>query len=1180
MKNNKNEYDSNSDISEDNGNKNINNKESDIGKEVNKEIKEEEDFSLLFNASQSINLNDFEKGYEFIPIRKNYYIKEDLNQKNNNSDLNSEESESHGQKKHKIINSNNSINYNKYKKEEDLDSESEDNNNTPKTNTAKRAVNNKFIYSKEKNIFFVDENEDSEKEKNKISRVNKYNINSNNKNINKNKQNSSHSKYYIQSSSSENEEIENSSFRNTNEEEEEEEENDNEDNNELNDEEKEIYLLELEDNGLPNLQKEEILSCNINSIINISVYNGLLISKDICLITNAENKFPSPFYLNEVMNEINTKSEKVSVKDENSILKSLKNYKIYPYKINTKIYFRVTCIIPGNISFVFMYKDESENNRIKFTKPFNILVNPLIDLNNNNKLLEVNQIQMQSIIPKNIGNISTEFEKYYEEASLLEYNFIHFHSLQELGKRENIYNIKNQNELNDDLFNDKLETSQKYKLLENSITNLKSKYHIGSVTDIILSQTSSESSWVYENSDFTYNLKNTPWLNVSYELDKILMNYSRLFSSKKVSYKLAPYIYNINNINEIISEIGGYIKKANLEEFFMISEEKYLNKFKNFHKNFKNEEFRKNYLIKKNIVLNEIAKTFEGDREEKINQILIDDNNMFNLITQSCINYGFGRFEVEMCVELSGIIIIESYKEKNNTKKIPSENNFLKEVKYYINIINQRWTNEIKELLKISIYNIKEYLRYKYLQLNYKKKIDKLIESYFVVKNENNPSEIYLSNGWIMNSEDSTNIFPDIVKYGTWYHLKRKVIIFPDTIKINYGKNIENTSKHLLNYMEKYISNLSSIFDGLYIDSIFYIPISVLKYLVYIARKINPSIILICNLSSSNNIKENNNISLLKKKYTEELGINLFINELIWNNNETEIINSIIDNGSSCNSNIYSELITHFRKNLYYSSFLDNNKIKFGKFKYLKSKKPFNIIYDLYNSQTYYEKYKILNINIPLLSLTGILDTSIGSVYGFDQLCPFLTNLEKEKRKYDINNDEIKHLIEKINNKKSNTEETFEVFFEYHPDESQKQKDYNSIYSVHLALDIFNYEPKIELTKITNKLYTTKTRLPRGKYFYQYVINNNIWTYDNTQPTEEDDNGIIYNIIDLRTQNKIIIPDIKLLRREINNIRNFFKNKDSEIYIQKNQNMYGIIRMSIDSKSLINNNINENKVKR
>ena len=336
--------------------------------------------------------------------------------------------------------------------------------------------------------------------------------------------------------------------------------------------EKDSFLLELNDNGLPNLSNDEILSCNINSLINISINNGIPISKDIFMITNAENEFPSPCFLNSLINEVKLKNEKspddnyasnLSLKhqkylnnlnEDNNVFKHIKKYQIFPNRINTKIYFKINCRVSGNVAFIFLYKS-SDNKSIKFTKPFHILVNPLININN--KLMEINQIQMQSIIPKNIGNLEKDFEKYYEEVSLLGYNFIHFNSFQKLSKEGNIFVIEDQNDLNDGFFindsNDNiknLEPKQKYQLLLNSIKNLKNKYNIGSISDIILSQTSTESKWIYENKDCTYNLKNTPWLNAAFELDKILMNYSKLFKEKKVGCKSAPYIYNINDIEE------------------------------------------------------------------------------------------------------------------------------------------------------------------------------------------------------------------------------------------------------------------------------------------------------------------------------------------------------------------------------------------------------------------------------------------------------------------------------------------------------------------------------------------------------------------------------------------------------------------------------------------------------
>jgi hypothetical protein len=116
-----------------------------------------------------------------------------------------------------------------------------------------------------------------------------------------------------------------------------------------------------------------------------------------------------------------------------------------------------------------MYKDEKDNNRIKFTEPFYILVNPLIDLksnynapnwnlneNDNSKsIIELTQIRMQTIITKNIGKLKNDFENYYEEASLLGYNFIHFKTLQSLSSSDNLYSIKDHNDLNNSFFTDK-----------------------------------------------------------------------------------------------------------------------------------------------------------------------------------------------------------------------------------------------------------------------------------------------------------------------------------------------------------------------------------------------------------------------------------------------------------------------------------------------------------------------------------------------------------------------------------------------------------------------------------------------------------------------------------------------------------------------------------------------------
>ena len=143
---------------------------------------------------------------------------------------------------------------------------------------------------------------------------------------------------------------------------------------------------------------------------------------------------------------------------------------------------------------------------------------------------------MQTINPLYIGSLEKNFEKYYEELSLLNYNYIHFHSFQKLNSENNIYLIQDHNDLNNNIFTSAQENSKiKYQILLNTIKNLKNKYNIGAITDIILHQISSESSWIYNNKDSTFNLKNTPWLNAAFELDKIFLLYlkKKMFCIKK-----------------------------------------------------------------------------------------------------------------------------------------------------------------------------------------------------------------------------------------------------------------------------------------------------------------------------------------------------------------------------------------------------------------------------------------------------------------------------------------------------------------------------------------------------------------------------------------------------------------------------------------------------------------------
>ena len=993
---------------------------------------------------------------------------------------------------------------------------------------------------------------------------------------------------------------------------------------------KDKYLLELKENGLPDLPKNKILSCNIGSLINISIYNGLSISNNISLISDSFQMFPTSDFIENLIKETKSNSKNKNNLDNNYFENKVNSYRKCPSIINTKIFFQIICERAGNITFLFMYRDEKDNNRIKFTKPFYILVNPLIELNKNNinnnnetinnkNIIELTNIRMQTVISKNIGKLKTDFENYYEEASLLGYNFIHFKTLQSLSSSDNLYAIKDHNDLNDSLFTDKykninlnLSQDQKKDLFQNIIKKLKQKYNIGAITDVILTQTSTESNWILEHTECAYNLDNSPWLNAAYKLDEILVNYSNMFYNKKVSSSCAPFINNSKDLEEAMEEIESLVKKNNLEEYFLIPINEYMDKFKIFYNDYILNQDKEDYIIKKNLLINEIKKDYSlrernnskrkknNNYENYPNELLMNEIIIYDIISQSCKYYGYKRYGVEMPVELISLLIIEKYRIKSNKNELINDFEFIQEIKNYINKINKEWLDKSKGMIKIALLNVKEFIRYQFIQLNRIGIKRQLIDSYFHVLDKNDPKKILLCNGWIMQSEEISNSYPDITANGTWYYFKRKVIIWKDTIKINYEENISKTPEYLLNYMTKYITYLSSVFEGLYIESLANLPIFILKYFIHKARQTNPNIILMTQLPTiddemddeNNNINKeykNSNIQkLYEKKYSEELGINLFVHEIIWDCSNNELVKNILSNINSNSNMTEGKLISKFNSNLYSMSKRSDNKIYFGCYKYLRYHKPFCILYDLtQDNQSYYEKYNIFAIQSAMMGSIGMLDCAIGSTRGFDQLFPYQVSSQKEQRQYHFENYKIKNLIKKILNLKDNdnSQKYQEVIFELNINKiilNERSKkiniDVNNIKNVKLALSFHKWKPDIIMEKINKNLFMIKISLPEGKHYYKYVINDDLWVCDSNKPVEVDKDQNMNNVLNINIINSITINDITLLRCYMNFIRDKFVNKTSEIFLQKNNDLLCVIRMITNSKSLINNNIEDKEI--
>ena len=310
------------------------------------------------------------------------------------------------------------------------------------------------------------------------------------------------------------------------------------------------YDILLDDNGNPNLNENSIFVIDNNSELNIKIMNNIKISNELNLVSNCYKEFPSLNFEEELKPFIKVERKNLdvtnSIDDEIELpLKKINDYRIEPEKVNIMIYFRIQFLKSGIYTFYLLYR-EKDTRKLKLTNPFKILVNPVIYLGINEKTNEqikisTNKIQLQSVLTKNLGKLNN-FENYFHEANLLKYNFIHFTSIQELSSSDNLFSLKNHNEISNSYFDKKnLTQIQKVNLFKEQMENLRKKYHIGSCIDIILNQTSIESKFIYEHPECGVTLDNYPWLTAAYELDKLLVNYSNLFYEKKLVVMCSLY---------------------------------------------------------------------------------------------------------------------------------------------------------------------------------------------------------------------------------------------------------------------------------------------------------------------------------------------------------------------------------------------------------------------------------------------------------------------------------------------------------------------------------------------------------------------------------------------------------------------------------------------------------------
>ena len=451
------------------------------------------------------------------------------------------------------------------------------------------------------------------------------------------------------------------------------------------------YYLSLDNSGRPKLAEDQILQAERDSILHIELMNGLEITNDITLISNAQGNFPYELQEKLLNKEKITKEE-------------FTKYIYEPTEISTSIIYEIKLEHTGSIQFFFIYEKNS-----KHTTPFYITVLPRVTVGG--RKIDLDNIQLQTILSKSLGKID-EFEKYFKEASRLKYNFVHFTPIQQLGLSESLYCLRDNTKINNIFFNsDNLPEEQKLNLMKEQLDKGRDIYGIGSLVDIVLNHASDNSEWLGEHPECGYNLENTPWLNCAYEFDKVLQQYSNNFCECKTSRRFQPYVNNDNELNEIERDLWDLINKANLSEFFMININENKNILENYYNNYNKEKSK-----------------FISD----INQLNIrSDNEAIDYIFNNCLKeVGYNRRGVKIDEIKFGNCLTKLF---NNN--ISNKSSFFSKAEYIMSSCNSRWQNIIPGWLNGAMNNIKGGIRWEFITNHNKaeKRKKPLISPYFAV---------------------------------------------------------------------------------------------------------------------------------------------------------------------------------------------------------------------------------------------------------------------------------------------------------------------------------------------------------------------------------------------------------------------------------------------------------------
>jgi glycogen debranching enzyme len=490
-----------------------------------------------------------------------------------------------------------------------------------------------------------------------------------------------------------------------------------------------------------------------------------------------------------------------------------------------------------------------------------VIVNPQLHLKHEKVSFNVGLTQgiiMQTVLPRSLGDYQRWLGVLSGQAAL-GYNFIHFAPIQELGWSQSHYSINDQLALSNELFPG-LDTvtptqeAQKQEALRDTLHRLDMELGLGAIVDVVLNHISSGSHVLEEHPEYTYNLDNSPYLRVAYELDKALDEFSKNLASRRVTgYTSGSQIKTEQDLTMIMRILKAEVlPRLRLNEFFLADEGAALQHFQEAAAEEVSEEVRKSAL-EKGLEKTAFKYLVIGEGENR-HGIRLDSGRMKTILQ---------------------LLQVPEAKWQGEARALLKK----------LNSVNQaRYEGDVLDILR----NIEGDIRYHKLERrNYTiNDSNPLVQPYFSrLKN----GAVAAFNGFIM---DNRNVLEDFAGPGTLHYFKRNIVAWSDCVKLRYGSCRED-APGLWDRMEEYITHMAQAFKGIRLDNAHGTPLHLSLHMLEVARAVNPELLVIAELFTSD--------AKMDSMFAERLGINALVREAMnaWDTRKLSSLVYAYGNGES-----------------------------------------------------------------------------------------------------------------------------------------------------------------------------------------------------------------------------------------------------------------------------------------